>query len=177
MPYSLESCGAKALWAALLSAGLSMAVVGCHSRKEAPALNQTGVASSAALADNAAAVISAVCTRQSYATARVGLIAGATGLREDVFELRDPVSYKVVPYRLGATVRLEKLLRQSAGAPGRPSAQADCMRQFADYFESLAVPLVDAAKDEKDIDISAFRQAQKEAQQEIRTEEQDLKQQ
>lgn len=176
MPYALRNCEARALGVALLSAALSIAVVGCHSRKEAPALNQTGAANSAALADNAAAVISAVCTRQSYATARVGLIAGATGLREDVFELRDPVSYKVVPYGLGATVRLEKLLRQSADAPGRPSAQAECMRQFANYFESLAVPLVDAAQDEKNIDVSAFKQAQKEAQQQIQTEEQDLKQ-
>jgi hypothetical protein len=176
MPFVLKRWRAKDLCAVLLSAGLSVAVVGCHSRKEAPTLNQTGAASSAALADNAAAVISAVCTRQSYATARVGLIAGATGLREDVFELRDPVSYKIVPYRLGATVELERLLRQSADVPGRPSAQADCMRQFANYFDSLAVPLVDAAQDEKNIDIAAFRQAQKEAQQEIQTQEQNLRQ-
>lgn len=172
----LRSWRTSIFGATLLTAGLSLTAVGCHSRKEAPPLNQTGANGSTALADNAAAVISAVCTRQSYATAHVGLIAGTTGLREDVFELRDPVSYKIVPYRLSATVRLEKLLRQSADAPGRPSAQADCMRQFADYFESLAVPLVDAAQDEKDIDVSAFKQAQKEAQQQIQTEEQHLRQ-
>jgi hypothetical protein len=116
------------------------------------------------MATHAAATIAAVCTRQSYATASVGLIAGETKLREDVFELRDPASYRIIPYRLSAAVRLEALLRQRANEYS--AVQAQCMRQFADHFEALSDPLVQAAQDEKEIDVSAFREAENEAQQE-----------
>ncbi len=165
---------AGALCVGLLATGLAITVTGCH-RKTQVATSSTQEKIPAGMADNAAAVISAVCTRQSYATASVGLIAGETKLREDVFELRDPVSYRVVPYRLGATVRLEGLLRQGSEASGRPEAQADCMQKFADHLKGLTDPLVEAARDEKDIDLSAFRNSEKEAQQQVETEERELK--
>lgn len=151
-----------------------MAALGCHEKRQT-SYERSHIYEAktpAELADKAAAVISAVCTRQSYATARVGLIAGETKLREDVFDLRDPVSYRTIPYRLGTTVRLEERLRQGAEASGRPAAQAGCMRQFADHFKSLTDPLVEAARDEKGIDALAFKDAEKEAQQEIEMEEQ-----
>jgi hypothetical protein len=106
----------------------------------------------------------------------VGLIAGETKLREDVFELRDPVTYRIIPYRLWTTVRLEGLLRQGAEASGRPEAQATCMREFADHLKTLTDPLVEAARDEKEIDVTAFKDAEKEAQQEVEQEESGLKQ-
>lgn len=163
------------LWTGLLCAGVCASILGCRGKKAAdkPVAEHSGAAKdSAALAEKAAVAIAAVCMRQSYATASVGLIAGATGLQEDVFELRDPGSYKVVPYRLGATMRLETLLRQEAESVGRPAAQAECMRQFADRFKQLTDPLVDEALDEKKIDKTAFKDAEKEAQQERQTEEQ-----
>ena len=162
----------------LMTTGFSIVVLGCHDRKQ-PSLSQDqrvdGAKTPAELADRAAAAIAAVCKRQSFATAKVGLIAGETGLREDVFELRDPVSYKVIPYRLGATVRLEGLLRKGAEAAGRPEEQGDCMREFADHLKALSDPLVEAAKDEKDVDVLAFKNAEKEAQQQMEMQEQDTK--
>lgn len=165
------------LWAGLLAMGLSMAV-GCHGNKaaEKPGAGELdGAKNHIELADKASAVIAAVCTRQSYVTARVGLIAGETGLEEDVFELRDPVSYTVVAYRLEETVKLEGLLRQGAEAAGRPAAQAACMRQFADRLAKLTDPLVETAQEEKKIDSSAFKNAEKEAEPELEIGEQELK--
>ena len=164
---------ASALCVGLLATGLAITATGCHGKTQV-AISSTQEKMPAGMADNAAAVIAAVCTRQSYARASVGLIAGETKLREDVFELRDPVSYRVVPYRLGATVRLEGLLRQGAEASGRPEGQAECMRQFADHLKGLTDPLVEAARDEKEIDASAFKDSVKEAQQEVETEEREL---
>lgn len=170
MRYGLGCWCAGGLWAGLLTTGMSMAVLGCHGAKQETSI--AGVEGAAALADSGAAAIAAVCSRQGYATAKVGLIAGETGLREDVFEMRDPVSYSIVPYRLGATVRLEGLLRQGAEAAGRPSEQKDCMMAFAEHLKGLSDPLVEAAKNQKQVDGLAFKDAEKEAQQEIETEEQ-----
>ena len=163
------------LWTGLLCAGLCASILGCRGKKAAdkPVAEHSDAArDSAALAEKASVEIVAVCARQSYATASVGLIAGVTGLQEDVFELRDPGSFKVVPYRLGATVRLETLLRQEAERTVRPAAQAECIRQFADHFKQLTDPLVDEALDEKKIDKTSFKDAEKEAQQERQIEEQ-----
>jgi hypothetical protein len=123
------------------------------------------------LAEKGAAAIATVCSRQTFATAKVGMIAGETRLSEDVFELRDPVSYTVVPYRLGTTVRLETMLRRGAMARDRPEDQAKCMRDFADYLKELTDPLVAAAKDQNQVDALAFKDAKKEAQQEIEAQE------
>ncbi len=179
MQFGLGCRWKSELWAGLLTVGFSITLLGCHGKKptEVAAGEHVDSAQSPAVrAAQASAVIAAVCARQSYATASVGLIAGETGLREDVFELRDPVSYKVIPYRLGATVRLEGLLRQGAEAAGRPAAEATCLRQFADHFKKLTDPLVEAARDEKEIDSSAFNSAEREAQQELEMDEQELKQ-
>jgi hypothetical protein len=129
------------------------------------------VQESVALADQGAAAIAEVCSRQSFATAKVGLIAGETKLSEDVFEMRDPVSYTVVPYRLAATVRLETMLLRGAVVAGRPAAQAQCMKDFADHLKELSDPLVAEAKNQSQEDVLAFKDAQKEAQQEIEAQE------
>lgn len=162
--------GGLGLWrAGALGVGLGTAVLGCHGKRP------PSIASAAApgeLSGKGAAAIAAVCSRQDFATAKVGMIAGETKLREDVFEMRDPETYRIVPYRLEDTVMLERLLRQEAGMAGRPSDEAKCMRDFADHLETLSDPLVEAAKDQKEVDGLAFKDAEKEAQQEIETQEQ-----
>lgn len=178
MRLGLECWRLRALRAGLLTMGLSLAVLGCHGKnavEESPAAQIDEAMSSTALAQDASVMIAEVCRRQSYATASVGLIAGETGLREDVFELRNPVSYKVVPYRLRATVKLEGLLRLEAEATGRPATQASCMRQFADHLQKLTEPLIAAARDEKKIDRSAFNNAEKESHQELKLNDPEIK--
>jgi hypothetical protein len=160
------------LWAGLLAVGLSVAILGCQGKKQEPSIAGVPPEASALLADKGEAAIATVCARQSYATAKVGLIAGETGLQEDVFEMRDPVSFTIVPYRLRATVRLEALLRQGAEAAGRPKDQGQCMRDFADHLKALSDPLVEAVRSQKAVDVLAFKDAEKNAQQEIETEQQ-----
>lgn len=172
MRYGLGCGRASGLWAGLLAAGLSVAVLGCHGKKQGSLLSGAAPTASASLADKGAAAIATVCTRQSYVTAKVGLIAGETGLQEDVFEMRDPVSYTIVPYRLRATVRLEALLRQGAAAPGRPKDQTQCMRDFADHLKGLSDPLVAASRSQQAVDALSFQDAEKQAQQEIETQQQ-----
>jgi hypothetical protein len=177
-----DSWGVDGLRAGLFGTGMTMAVLGCflgsllgcRGRQEVSPLAGK---QPAGVADTAASVISAVCLRQSYATASVGLIAGETKMREDVFELRDPVSYRVIPYQLMTTIRLEGLLRQGAEASGRPAEQVACMREFADHFKSLTDPLVETMRAEKEIDMSAFKDAERDGQQDIETQEQVLKHQ
>jgi hypothetical protein len=149
-----------------------MALAGCHRKQPEPSVAGVDPDASAVLADKGAAAIAAVCARQSYATAKVGLIAGETGLREDVFEMRDPVSYSVIPFRLEATVRLEALLLQGAQATGRPKEETQCMQDFAGHLKELSDPLVEAAASEKEVDGLAFQDAEKEAQQEVQQQEQ-----
>lgn len=171
MRYGLSCWRTGTFRAGLLTAGLSITVLGCHAKKSSQGGTETAQPAGT-LAIKGAAAVAAVCTRQSYATAKTGLIAGETGLREDVFELRDPVSYTIIPYRLSETVHLEALLRQAAAAPGRPEAQTKCMQDFADHLKTLSDPLVEQANDEKTVDGLAFKDAEKEAQQEIDTEQQ-----
>jgi hypothetical protein len=154
-----------------LAAGLSVAVVGCHGKKQEPFITRAAPTSSASLADKGAAAIATICARQSYATAKVGLIAGETGLQENVFEMRDPVSYTIVPYRLRATVKLEAILRHGAEAAGRPKDQSQCMKDFADHLKQLSDPLVEAARSRKTVDALAFQDAEKQAEQEIETQQ------
>lgn len=170
MLYGLGCGRAGRLWAGLLATGMTVAVLGCHGKQE-PSIAGVPAEQSALLAEKGAAAIATVCSRQTFATAKVGMIAGETRLSEDVFELRDPVSYTVVPYRLGTTVRLETMLRRGAMARDRPEDQAKCMRDFADYLKELTDPLVAAAKDQNQVDALAFKDAKKEAQQEIEAQE------
>lgn len=167
----LDRCSKDGLCAVLLAAGLAAIVMGCRGKKPELSVASVSPDAAAALADKGAAAIAAVCARQSFATAKEGLIAGETGLREDVFEMRDPVSYSIVPFRLGATVRLQALLRQGAEAAGRPDEATECMRDFADHLKELSDPLVEAARSQKEVDGLAFQDAEKEAQQEVEQEE------
>ncbi len=116
------------------------------------------------LAEKGKAAIVAECEKQSYETASKGLIVSEIGLHEDVFVLRDRVSYAGVGYGLDEAQRLEGLLRAEAKVAGHPAEQADCIEAFAEHLETLSDPLVEADKRLRELDASAFSDATKEAQ-------------
>jgi hypothetical protein len=115
------------------------------------------------LAEKGSAAIVAECEKQSYETARKGLIVSEIGLHEDVFVLRDRVSYAGVGYGLDEAQRLEELLRAESKAAGHAGAQADCIEAFAEHLETLSDPLVEADARLKELDASAFSDATKRA--------------
>jgi len=116
------------------------------------------------LAEIGRAAISEECAKQSNETARKGLIVSETGLHEDVFALRDRVSYGATGYGLDEALRLEALLRSEANRPEHPTEQVFCIRAFTEHLESLTDPLVEADERQKELNVSAFQDAAKEAQ-------------
>ena len=156
----------------LLLLGLLMAVAGCHSKTADRSIKASRVntAGPAKLAENGRETIDAMCAKESFAIARKGLIVAETGLREDVFLLRDRDSYKPVAYGLEDTQRLDALLRGDAEAAGRAEEQAACIRQFAEHLETLIEPLVEADRREREIDTSAFSQSDKQVQDDLERE-------
>jgi hypothetical protein len=116
------------------------------------------------LAEKGKAEIVTECEKQSYKTASKGLIVSETGLHEDVFVLRDRVSYAGIGYELDEAQRLEDLLRAEAKIAGHPTEQANCIEAFAEHLETLSDPLVEADERRKELDASAFNDASKEAQ-------------
>jgi hypothetical protein len=124
-----------------------------HSRVAAP---KPGV-----LAEKALVAITDECAKQSYETASRGLIVSEVGLHEDVFVLRDRVSYDGVGYGLDEAERLEDLLGAEARVGGHPAEQADCIQAFAERLEALSDPLVEADQRQKELDVSAFDDSRK----------------
>jgi hypothetical protein len=116
------------------------------------------------LAEKGRAEITQECAKQSYETASKGLIVSETGLHEDVFVLRDLVTYDGIGYRLDEAQRLEGLLEEEARVAGHPPQQADCIQEFAEHMEGLSDPLVEGDERQKELDVSAFRDSAKEAQ-------------
>ena len=156
-----------------------LVLAGCHAKgrgagtSELMAQTQTDVAEmSARKVGGAAAAIAAACAKQPYENARIGLIVAETGLHEDVFDLRDRVSYKAVPFGLDEAQRLEALL-QKAGM-SVPAKQAACIAAFSDHFKALTDPLVEADTVQRQLDLSAFNNASKEADQVTEQEEKAL---
>jgi hypothetical protein len=151
--------------------GLSTAVMGCHSSASRTIkASRVNTAGAAKLVEDGRETVDTMCAKESFATARKGLIVAETGLREDVFLLRDRDSYKPVAYGLGETQRLDALLRGDAEAAGHTEEQAACIRQFAEHLETLIEPLVEADRREREIDTSAFSQADKQAQDDLERE-------
>lgn len=154
--------------------GLLMLVAGCHGGHQggdASLLERISRAGHskvtpkpAELAEKGKAAIVTECEKQSYETASKGLIVSETRLHEDVFALRDRVSYAGVGYGLDEAQRLEDLLRAEAKVAGHPAEQADCIEAFAEHLETLSDPLVEADERQKELDSSAFTDAAKEAQ-------------
>jgi hypothetical protein len=103
------------------------------------------------------------CGKQSYELARKGLIVSETGLHEDVFVLRNRVTFGGIGYSLDETLRLESELQAEAEGGRHPADQAACIAKFASHLESLSDPLVDADARLKELDASAFTDSAKKA--------------
>lgn len=111
------------------------------------------------------AIVSA-CAKEPFSNASQGLIAAEPGLHEDVLDLRDRATYRAVPFGLSETERLQELLLKESTAathPAYPAEQASCIQQFADHLQSLTEPLIQADQVQKQLDVSAFDKASKEA--------------
>lgn len=166
--------GAGTTGCALPLMGLSILIAGCHAGQrsgDATLLERIsrvghsmGAPKPGELAEKGKATIVAECEKQSYETASKGVIVSETGLHEDVFVLRDRVSYTGVGYGLDEAQRLEDLLRAEAKVAGHPAEQAACIETFAEHLETLSDPLVEADERRKELDASAFTDAAKEAQ-------------
>ena len=154
--------------------GLLILAAGCHSGQQSgdatllERISRAGhwrvAPKPGELAEKGKSAIVSVCEKQSYETASKGLIVSEIGLHEDVFVLRDRVSYAGVGYGLDEAQRLEDLLRAEAKVAGHPALQADCIETFAEHLETLSDPLVEADERMKQLDVSAFNDAAKEAQ-------------
>jgi len=161
-----------------MSVAILLAVValaaGCHSKQtgDATLLERISRARHSGmlapkpgeLAEKGGAAIAAECEKQSYQTARKGLIVSETGLHEDVFALRDRVSYAGMAYGLDEALRLEVLLRREAQAGENSAEQANCIQEFAEHLETVTDPLVEGDERQKELDASAFKDSAKEAQ-------------
>ena len=154
--------------------GMMILVAGCRARqatKEATLLERISGAGSSGvrapgpgeLAEDGDAAITEQCGKQSYKTASQGLIVSETGLHEDVFALRNRVSYGEMAYGLDEALRLESLLLTEANREGRSSGQADCIREFAEHLENLTDPMVEADARLKELDASTFKDSAEEA--------------
>lgn len=115
------------------------------------------------LAEKGRAEITDECAKQSFETASKGLIVSEIGLHEDVFMLRDLVSYGSIGYSLDEALRLESMLRAEVGRQTRPAEQAACIERFAEHLEALSDPLVEGDQRLKELDATAFKDAAKEA--------------
>jgi hypothetical protein len=156
--------------------GILVLIAGCHGRQQSRDTTLLGRISRGGhstvqapkpgdLAEKGRAEITDECAKQSYKTARKGLIVSETALHEDVFTLRDRVSYGAVGYRLDDALRLEALLRVEAKSERHPAEQANCIEEFAEHLESVSDPLVEGDERLKELDASAFEDSAKEAQQ------------
>jgi hypothetical protein len=147
-------------------------VAGCRSGQQSDVTTLLGRISNAGrarvvapgeLAAKGRAAILAECDKQSYETARKGLIVSETGFHEDVFALRDRLSYAGDGYNLDEALRLEALLQTEAKVAGLRKEQVSCIEEFAAHLGSLTEPLVEADERQKELDASAFRDSTKEA--------------
>ena len=155
--------------------GIVVLIAGCHSRPQDrdrtlfERIARAGRSKAAMprpgdLAERGRAEITDECAKQSFETASKGLIVSETGLHEDVFTLRDRVSYGAIGFGLDEALRLETLLRAEAKAGGHPTEEADCIEEFAEHLESVSDPLTEEDERMKEMDASAFKDSAKQAQ-------------
>lgn len=127
--------------------------------------SKAGVQAAGDVAEKGRAAITEECAKQSYKTASKGLIVSETGLHEDVFALRDRVSYGEIAYRLDEALQLESLLHAEADGLGHPTDQTRCVREFAEHLEALTDPLIETDERQRELDMSAFKDSVKESEQ------------
>jgi hypothetical protein len=119
------------------------------------------------LAEKGRGEIVTACATQSYENARKGLIVSETGLHEDVFALRDSLSYSEIAYTLDEGLRLVSSLQVESNGTGHSTDQSSCIAEFAEYLETLTDPLLEADKRLKELDISAFEDSTRRAQEQL----------
>jgi hypothetical protein len=120
--------------------------------------------------------ITTECAHETYSNASKGLIVGETGLHEDVFALRDPISFTANVYGIDEALRLEALLREEAGVSGHSTEQVACIDQFAEHLESLTDALQQADNLQKELDISAFNDSRKQAEEQLEKKQREMEQ-
>jgi hypothetical protein len=118
--------------------------------------------------------ITTECEHESYANARKGLIVGETGLHEDVFALRDRVSFAANAYSVDETLRLEALLRAEATVTTHSAEQADCINEFANHLQTLTDALIQADNLQKELDVSAFNNSRKQAEEQLEKKQREI---
>jgi hypothetical protein len=160
-------CGAMGL-------GLLILLTGCHSKANR---SKYGAASDARLNTSQSTLgrlavigrdtITTECEHESYANASKGLIVEEAGLHEDVFSLRDRASLTPNAYNLNEALRLETLLHTEAKVSTHSAEQADCIDEFAEHLGGLTDTLVQADQVQKEMDISAFKDASKQAEDQL----------
>jgi len=158
-------------------AGILLLMAGCHSNDRSSSLlehlSNTAPPKASSLGPNHLAAeglasITSACEKQSFENARTGIIVSQTGLHEDVFAMRSR-TYSSVAFSLDDALKLEDVLRNELKASQQPE-QRECVQQFEGYLETLTDPLVEQDKLAKDLDASAFKDSNKEAQEELRRE-------
>jgi len=107
------------------------------------------------------------CAHETYANAAKGLIVGETGLHEDVFALRDRDSLAANAYDLDEALRLEQMLHAEINGPPHPEEQAQCIGEFVAHLEVLTDALIQADKAQKELDVSAFNDSRKQAEEQL----------
>jgi hypothetical protein len=153
-------------------AGILLLVCGCRTKQNRDqtilerieSVGHSRVSKPGELAEKGRAAITEECAKQTYANASKGLIVSETGLHEDVFALRDRISYAASGYELDEALRLESLLHTETQAGTLPKEQAECVLEFVEHLETLTDPIVEADARQKELDVSAFEKAAKEAQ-------------
>jgi len=154
--------------------GILVLIAGCHTGSQSKGTNLLGRISHGGrstlkpgeLADRGRVEITDECAKQSFQTAKKGLIVSETGMHEDVFTLRDRVSFGAIGYGLDEALRLESLLRAEAKVGGHSPEQAACIQEFAEHLESVSDPLIERDERLKELDASAFKNSTKEAEEE-----------
>ncbi|HXC96458.1 MAG TPA: hypothetical protein VNU92_12220 [Edaphobacter sp.] len=146
---------------------LSLMMVGCRGRSDSFLgrfrHDDAGAPKQGEVAERGRAEIVEECGKQSYETAKKGLIVSEVGLHEDVFMLRDLVTYGGIGYSLDEALRLEALLQDQIKDPKLSAEQSFCIRKFAEHLESLSDPLIERDQQLKQLDASAFEDSTKEA--------------
>jgi hypothetical protein len=159
----------------LFALGILALIAGCHTGSQSSDATLLGRISHGGhstllkpgeLADRGRAEITDECAKQSYETAKKGLIVSETGMHEDVFTLRDRISYGAIGYGLDEALRLESLLRAEARVGGHSPEQTACIQKFAEHLESVSDPLIEQDERLKELDASAFKTSTKEAEDE-----------
>ena len=173
-----------ARWYGVLVVGMVIGTViliaGCHSGqrsdvlKDLSALTQPKTATLGPdhLAAEGSEAITETCGKQSFENARNGLIVSQTGLHEDVFALRSRTSYASIAFGLDDVLRLEEVLRKKLNEDQQLAEERECVQQFVGYLETLTDPMVEQDKLSKDLDAAAFKDSAREAQEEIKREQQ-----